>query len=235
MIKRGVYKKCLVCGKEFYVKPSRINQKYCSLACASKRDQRRLPVKKCEFCGKLFHPVHSRDKFCSKECAVKGRRGKTKKNQVPVVCKNCGKRFYRKKSSAKTAKFCSRKCRAEYEVKTGKYKKGNNPNWKGGISYKKSTISSPIKAPEKGKYYERKTREILKKEGYFTFRSGGSRGWADIIAINKERVRLIQVKSGCSSMSRAEKEAFKDINVPSNCSKEIWTFQTARPPFIEYL
>ena len=35
--KKGIYKKCLVCGKEIYVMPSKINKtKYCSISCSNK-------------------------------------------------------------------------------------------------------------------------------------------------------------------------------------------------------
>lgn len=80
--------KCLICGKEFYIRPSRVKKgwgKYCSRKCFYLSDAylvaRRITLTKpriiiiCEYCGKEFKRLPSEIKrgqqFCSKKCKHK--------------------------------------------------------------------------------------------------------------------------------------------------------------------
>lgn len=74
---------CEVCGKEFYVRPSRIKKgaKFCSPLCAATATHRKHEkIKKaCPICGKEFETTTSPTQgttYCSDACARKSRRGK---------------------------------------------------------------------------------------------------------------------------------------------------------------
>lgn len=77
--KKGIYKKCIVCNKEYYVPQYRIkSSKYCSKECQN-HGQYKGYEKICEGCGKSFYVSNSRikKKFCSIEC--KSLKSKTEK------------------------------------------------------------------------------------------------------------------------------------------------------------
>ena len=105
-----VKQKCKICGKVFYVKPSKIKRgggKFCSRKCQSKWRSKHLRGE--------FHPSW--------------------KPKIERVCQTCGKKFpihsaWVKKGSGK---FCSLECHGEW---MSKHLKGeNSANWKGGISF----------------------------------------------------------------------------------------------------
>jgi len=79
---------------------------------------------------------------------------------------------------------------------------------------------------KKGSKREYQTRNKLRKQGYNVLRAAGSHGVFDIVAINSESVRLIQVKN-CKKRLYIDKGAERSIenfNCPDNCSKEIWVY-----------
>jgi len=67
------------------------------------------------------------------------------------------------------------------------------------------------------------------------FRTRGSHGAFDIIAVFPTHVKLIQAKSGQQYVSELEREAMQEIRVPANCSKEIWRFPDRKPLRVEIL
>ena len=78
--RNGIYKKCLNCGKEFYLPKWRmkrnISPKYCSRKCADKKRNGMMitsEVRNCKICGKEFKVMQSmlkngRGKYCSMKC-----------------------------------------------------------------------------------------------------------------------------------------------------------------------
>lgn len=86
----------------------------------------------------------------------------------------------------------------------------------------------------KGWRREKKTMAILEGEGFTCTRAGGSKGCADIVAWNGERIRFIQVKSN-RLLSPAERQRFRDLVVPPNASKEVWVWpdHARRPRLME--
>lgn len=122
---RTVYiKPCLYCGKEFQTIDKK--QKYCTSTCAARDagDKRRGEYF-CEYCGKPRWSDHpNRNRFCSRECAVKARilaylPQKIKKEQERLkkrmerqikLCPICGTPFYAKSS---LHRFCSPECHAQ--------------------------------------------------------------------------------------------------------------------------
>lgn len=85
----------------------------------------------------------------------------------------------------------------------------------------------------KGTAREYQARDILKSQGFYVVRSAGSHGLIDIVAFNHKHVRFIQGKS--ATIPKAEREAFVNLVVPSNCSKEIWTYKKRKGFMIEFL
>lgn len=87
--KKGEYKKCQICGKKFYVTPSRIKIKiYCSNKCKYKSQE--IPESKtkliCKWCGKEYivrkvQIKYRGSSFCSKTCMKKFRERKYYKSK----------------------------------------------------------------------------------------------------------------------------------------------------------
>jgi 5-methylcytosine-specific restriction endonuclease McrA len=67
-------------------------------------ESRRVPdvqmLKECERCGGVFHPRSPRTSVCDDCCTF--------------TCANCGKKFYSRKISDRTPKYCSRDCRNKH-------------------------------------------------------------------------------------------------------------------------
>ncbi len=80
-------------------------------------------------------------------------------------------------------------------------------------------------------------RDALERVGYLVTKAGGSLGAFDIIALNRQGVRCIQVKSnrrpGPLEMERL-REATKQV--PSNATVEVWVIKDGqKEPMIEIL
>lgn len=136
-----VEKICDICGSSFEVKPYRKHiAKYCSNKCRHKApvpSRKKLNKIECEFCKKLFQPIASKIRFCSKECV-------NKSIEKFFVCQNCGILFRRMPATMKPEPmFCGVPCRAEYlsganhhGYKGGRYLNRNSFNiteWKNKI------------------------------------------------------------------------------------------------------
>jgi Holliday junction resolvase len=93
-----------------------------------------------------------------------------------------------------------------------------------------------FKSKRKGQRSERRCIRDLEAAGYLCAKSGGSLGLFDVIAIGSADVRLVQVKSGTNRLSRIEREAIKELKVPSNVSKQYWLYlDRVKAPIIEVL
>jgi len=112
--KSKIKKRCIVCGKEFFVSPSRKNALCCSKKCSNlmNNQKRRLgEYRECEVCGKKIyikriylnqHKYH----FCSNKCQVEWQ----KRNKNKGICIICGKKFLYSKSQ-NNRKTCSERCK----------------------------------------------------------------------------------------------------------------------------
>ena len=124
MVKKGKYKKCEFCGKEFYVSRCNImKRKYCCNNCrikAQKTDkniQRKRKIIKCYECGVGFEVVPSSKRmFCTHQCSVNYNKKNHSKvdNRYEKECLNCGEKYLVHKYRYNTSKFCSNKCFNEY-------------------------------------------------------------------------------------------------------------------------
>ena len=122
---KGKYINCRVCGKEFYVKPTKIGErKYCSPACqhegmkGKQENRRKGKYLECKYCGKEFYvqPCKVEEtKYCSRECRSKDERV----NKITKECKYCRKKF-KVYPSYEDMKYCSKKCCDKDKLK-GKY------------------------------------------------------------------------------------------------------------------
>jgi len=79
----------------------------------------------------------------------------------------------------------------------------------------------------RGYNIERKALKELEKEGFFSIRSAGSHSKFDIVAINKNEIRLIQLKSVRTkyySFKKEIEELKKFNNYPKNTTIELWVW-----------
>lgn len=76
----------------------------------------------------------------------------------------------------------------------------------------------------RGRRAEYQAKEILEKQGFIVTRSSGSHGLFDIIAIDINFVRLIQIKSSktTTTFPKEVMAELAEIQVPPHCRKEIW-------------
>ena len=82
-----------------------------------------------------------------------------------------------------------------------------------------------LKNPKaKGSRNERRVIKFLKELGYDCTKAGGSLGIFDIIAVNRQDIRLIQVKSN-RMPAPLEMETIRDFkNYPACGRKEVWVW-----------
>lgn len=84
----------------------------------------------------------------------------------------------------------------------------------------------------KGRRLEYKAKKILEAQGYTVFRTAGSHGLFDLVAINKAWLKLIQVKSN-NTLTKIEYEKLRAFNnYPSKFLrgyKEVWHFENGKP------
>ena len=82
------------------------------------------------------------------------------------------------------------------------------------------------RSKQKGARQELRTRKFLENLGYSCARSSASLGLFDIIAVNKNEVKLVQVKSN-RWPGTEETEQLKEFardGCPKSCSVEIWVW-----------
>ncbi len=104
----GIYKNCLFCNKEYYVRKHLIpTSKYCSRSCGAKFV--RVQIKRnCEICKNEFEHISSRSnkaKYCSRPCYNVAQRNKGKKQ---YTCHHCLKNFIG--HACHNRKYCSKSC-----------------------------------------------------------------------------------------------------------------------------
>lgn len=74
---------------------------------------------------------------------------------------------------------------------------------------------------------ERRVKKYLEEKGYHVMKSSGSFGLFDLIALDKETIKLIQVKTTKKEGKtyKAELKSMKQfINHPPNAVKELWVW-----------
>lgn len=86
-------------------------------------------IKNCEYCQKEFYTSRKIARFCSNYCSgmIKGLKRRTGHD---VICDECGKSFYKRKSIIRKMNFCSMHCLGKYTSKNNpetSFKKNENP------------------------------------------------------------------------------------------------------------
>ena len=105
--KKGIFRKCQICGKEFYVMPCHFKiAKYCSVGC--EHESLKIPESKvrliCKWCGKEYvtersHIKHRGSSFCSMDCMKKFQKrryyeNKKKKSTTNAKIKKLAWKFF---------------------------------------------------------------------------------------------------------------------------------------------
>ena len=80
----------------------------------------------------------------------------------------------------------------------------------------------------KGTRREAQTIKTLEAQGYACTRAAASLGVWDIIAIRRDGIKLIQVKSNRWPGS-VEMEGMIAFECPASCSKEVWRYDDGKP------
>lgn len=112
-------KTCEICGKTFEVPQSLKERRFCSTACTGQSNTIRIK-KICETCGTTFEviPARKNARHCSKACQT---------TRVELICLQCGKTFYEKRSHAHYRQTCSRRCLALLKEQQGRSPIRNRP------------------------------------------------------------------------------------------------------------
>lgn len=99
-------------------------------------------------------------------------------------------------------------------------------------------VSSPVTNYAKGVYTEKKTRAWLEERGYSVVEARGSHGACDLIALDHDRVLVIQAKGGRAMRPSERQEAIARLlafKVPTaNGHRQLITWlKHARQPIVE--
>jgi len=210
-------------------------------------------TKICLICKKEFIPSRTEYMCCSVKCgkvwsAQKG--GKTGYFKREVECDHCKTKLlrgpYKLKKNVKN--FCSRQCYWLFQKES--LKGNNNPNYSYGghkkvcptcgkefITYHKKKRYCSYRCVKtinlfyKGRRFEWKARDNLKKQGYTVIRSAGSKTNADLIAIRKDRIIIIQVKATLNITTKVERlfsneiQELRNMEAPPFIFKEFWVWR----------
>jgi hypothetical protein len=93
-----------------------------------------------------------------------------------------------------------------------------------------------VNAKRKGTRNEHKAIRALEDAGYHCTRSAGSLGLFDIIAIGRQGVRLVQVKTNDDARPHEREQIQIFDGIPPGATKEVWIYQEyVRKPVIKVL
>lgn len=155
-------KVCLQCNKEY--ETAKETQKFCCRECYGNWKSNHMqgednpqynPDKlmiACSYCGKLFHPRHKEQKYCSIKCVGKSHTGENSpvinKNLKTKLCPVCKTEFRQKREKQEC---CCFKCKQLYHSEKVLGKK--NPAYKNGVGF--------------GNYCEKFNRDFKKRVKLF--------------------------------------------------------------------
>jgi hypothetical protein len=93
-----------------------------------------------------------------------------------------------------------------------------------------------VNAKRKGTRNEHKAIRALEDAGYHCTRSAGSLGLFDIIALGRQGIRLVQVKTNEDARPHEREQIQMFDAIPPGATKEVWIYQDyARKPVIKVL
>ena len=235
LMRSPIIRICKQCHKPYIYKLGRGGKYYCSPKCYHLSQIKKKP---CPTCGKMFS---GSKKYCSINCLPP-------KNKNETTCSFCGKKFNRwvdKKHNKHY--FCCAKCRLMWQSQRNSgagnpnYRGGNKsrickycgkkymvPPSRGGSNYcSRECAGMKARRIKASKCYEREARKILESDAFYVMRSAGSLGAFDLIAVNGDLIRLIQIKSTSKKTWKWQDyahdiNAMSKISSPSISMKEIW-------------
>ena len=191
-MRTGIYKKCVLCQKEFYVKRCLVKKgfgKYCSRDCKH-NDQGKYFIGKnnprwvggevtkvCVLCKKEFKSYSaSKQRFCNYRCGNLSRRNKPnykKRNRKVVNCGACNKEFYLAVSQIMKSNYCSLECL--HSIRLGKpnlaNRGENNGQWRGGITPELMKIRGSLE-------YASWRRKVFQRDNFICIWCGIKGGWS---------------------------------------------------------
>lgn len=205
---------CLMCGKLYFVFPSRsATSKYCSMECSKKaavktlrRVNKENDTKITVPCSRCGAPVTRRqaviDKYTSRYCSTACKAAAYNKH-VALKCTICGKEYERHpsdmKKTAGAGSFCSKKCRGQ--AMSEMQKGDRNPFWRGGVSPQNKLIRN-------GKMMMNWRKAVFERDNY-TCKVCGKRGGQlhahHIVEFHKDRLNF-DVNNGLTAHARCHYE-----------------------------
>ena len=163
----GVNKKCLRCGKKFYLTLSKKTHKFCSQECVW---------------------LNSRGKKRPHSEATKKKIGLANSRKVLVQCETCGKIIKRSPSAVLKRIFCSKKC-IDYswlKLSLKKFRKIQSKethwNWKGGINPINDTIRKSLK-------YKLWREAVFKRDNFTCVWCGVRAGNGKAVILNADHIK----------------------------------------------
>ena len=207
----------------------------------------------CPFCKNQFKAKRKEHVCCSIKCAkkwgaIRGRNNADYRKEIE--CEYCHKKVLKARKILRKNKhfFCSYQCYWVFKKEDMKGK--NNPNYRHGdfkltcptcgkifynrrkeVRFCSLRCSKTINLFGKGKRYERKAKKDLIKMGYIVIISTGSRTEADLVAINRKKIILLQIKSTNNITTKINQLFKKEINklkvmqTPKNIEKQFWVWR----------
>lgn len=187
----------------------------------------------CTFCGKIF-PINGRTRasqkniFCSRECSAKFRKGKAapwskcphpwtsklniERGKFDKINMDKAREIFEdyKKSKLRLALFADKIAKSKYGLALGllaKIFKKYFPD-----EYEMFIESKMCKNYLKGRTFEYRVRDFLQQKSYFVTRSPRSKGVADLVAIRKGEILLIQCKVTNHFKSSSEKNELLKVS-----------------------
>lgn len=176
-------------------------------------------IKKCPQCNKDFRARHSTNVYCSKACTGESqRKGSTK------ICIVCGKEYYRKISESIKTRFCSYKCKSQWQ---GENMKGENAPFYGKHFTPEMSrrLSNSLKGkfvgelnPFYGKTHTNKTKEAISKANA----GSGNVLWKDGLSKKRHRQRDKQMRTfECKQFVKRVKEKYNNTCLKCGEGKKI--------------
>jgi endogenous inhibitor of DNA gyrase (YacG/DUF329 family) len=167
-------------------------------------------TKECGKCGKKFYVSIYREltvKFCSRECARKGK--------IEKACLECKKTYSCFPYIEKTSKFCSRKCQNIYLGKAI-HSREKSHFWKGGaLNTKTITVMCLACSSEFGVVPSRQnTAKYCSKSCYVKSKTGSGKFIVSICKKCGNSIKNRKERTYCSSKCRAVDLGKKRVGVP---------------------
>lgn len=217
--------KCSNCGEEFWTYKYRLKHKkhFCSEYCRAHFTKGKNHPKwkniskkrKCQNCGKIFTLKETKrllekdwGKYCSKKCTTEAKKGTGKYQRIS---EEKARKLFEKYKISKYPLILFAKSKGHSEQGLSKLFKEYFPDEYETV--KEEKLMAKNMWYKKGRRFEYRIRNYFKARNFYVLRSPASQGPADLVAIKKGLILLIQCKSSSSVMgSLKEKEELSKLS-----------------------